>query len=54
MSSSKEETINNVKNSIDKTFSNMANSATGKKVLDRLARDRKKAIEFIERQVNTF
>ena len=48
MSSSKEETINNVKNSLDKTFSNMANSETGKKVLDRLARDRKKAIEFIE------
>jgi len=47
MSSSREETINNVKNTMNNTINNITNSETGKKVLSRLAQDRKRALEFI-------
>ena len=46
MSSSREETINNVKNSINNTFNNLANSENGRKVLSRSAKDRERLTRF--------
>jgi len=48
MSSSKEETINNVKKTLNNTLNNITNSETGKKVLSRLAKDKERLEIFIK------